>query len=419
MSEKRGFVNVLQEFSIPLLGGVVLALVAANVAPDWYAHVLHWKPFGDLSIGGHAIDFHFLVNDIFMVFFFGIAAKEITESALPGGSLNPLRKALNPLFATLGGVFGPVGIFFAGLWLCFQMGVYTPADDWGLLARGWGIPTATDIALAWLIARAVFGRGHPAIDFLLLLAIADDAIGLVIIAVFYGNPEVPAEPIYLVLCLVGMAVAMGMRRYDVRSWIPYVAVGGPLAWCGLYFAHMHPALALCFIVPFLPGPARDTGMFRDEDEVDVMGEELAGDLHIDHSPLHEFEHQLKLCVDFGLFFFAFANAGVEFAAIGPLTWLILGGLIVGKTVGVTFFGMLARALGLPLPNGMGVGDLVMAGFIAALGLTVALFVATAAFTDPVLQGQAKMGALFSGFVGLAALLIARILGFGRSDDASR
>jgi NhaA family Na+:H+ antiporter len=106
-----------------------------------------------------------------------------------------------------------------------------------------------------------------------------------------------------------------------------------------------------------------------------------------------------------------------------MTWLILGALVVGKTVGVTSMGLLARKLGFPLPAGMGVGDLVMAGFIAALGLTVALFVATAAFIDPVLQGQAKMGALFSGFVGLAAILIARMVSAVKSsaseaDDVS-
>jgi nitrate/nitrite transporter NarK len=98
-----------------------------------------------------------------------------------------------------------------------------------------------------------------------------------------------------------------------------------------------------------------------------------------------------------------------------MTWIILGSLVVGKTLGITLLGLLARAIGFPLPERMGVKELVMAGFIAALGLTVALFVAGAAFTDPNLQGQAKMGALFSGFVGLAALLIGRMLGIGRGS----
>jgi NhaA family Na+:H+ antiporter len=175
-------------------------------------------------------------------------------------------------------------------------------------------------------------------------------------------------------------------------------------------AHLHPALALVFIVPFLPGPKRDTGLFAEQDEVDLG---MADPSHAEHSPLHLFEHHLKAFVDFGLFFFAFANAGVVFDDIGPMTWIILGSLVVGKTVGITGFGLLGRAIGFPLPDRMGVKELAMAGFVAALGLTVALFVCGAAFTDPSLLGQAKMGALFSGFVGLAAIAIGRALGMGR------
>ena len=408
------FVSVLQEFSIPLLGGVVVAMLAANLAPEWYEHAIHWAPFGDVSLLGHKLTLHLIVNDLFMVLFFGIAAKEITESCLPGGNLNPLVKAVNPLLATLGGVVGPVTVFFCGLALLFAFDVYDPAvDDRAMLVRGWGVPTATDIALAWLVARTVFGRGHPAVNFLLLLAVADDAIGLGIIAVFYGDPVNPVRPEFLLLVGAAMGVAFAMRRLKVNHWLPYITVAGPLSWVGLVMAHLHPALALVFIVPFLPPPQRDVGMFAAGDEVDLMGEEMADELHIGHSPLHQFEHQLKAVVDFGLFFFAFTNAGVALSGIGPMTWLILSSLVIGKVVGVTALGLIAIKLGFPLPDRMGLRELVMAGFVAALGLTVALFVAGAAFIDPVLLGQAKMGALFSGFVGLAAILLGRLLNFGR------
>jgi NhaA family Na+:H+ antiporter len=415
-SPRRGFINILQEFSIPLLSGVVVAMLAANLHPEWYEHAIHWKPFGDVTLLGHELTLHFLVNEIFMVFFFGIAAKEITESVLPGGALNPPARAMNPLLSTLGGVVGPVCVFFIGLYAMLHGGAFGADPDVAALHRGWGVPTATDIALAWLVARAVFGAGHPAVNFLLLLAVADDAIGLVIIAVFYGDPMHPTRPEFLALVLAGMGVAFALRRAGVRQWVPYIAVGGPLAWVGLTMAHLHPALALVFIVPFLPTPHRDTGLFVDVDEVDQMGEELAHDIHFEHSALHSFEHQLKLFVDLGLFFFAFTQAGVQLADIGPMTWLILGSLVLGKTVGITALGLLARSLGFPLPERMGVRELVMAGYVAALGLTVALFVASAAFQDPVLLGQGKMGALFSGFVGMSAVLVGRALGMARSRE---
>ena len=393
-SARRRFVNVLQEFSIPLLAGIAAAMLAANLDPDGYARVVHWRPFGDVALFGHALDLHYLVNDIFMVFFFGIAAKEITEACLPGGSLNPPAKAMNPLIATIGGVVGPVAVFFAGLELLFTLGVYNEAThDWAALARGWGVPTATDIALAWLVARTVFGRGHPAIDFLLLLAVVDDGIGLAIIALFYGDPAQPAQPAYLALVALGMAAAYAMRRLGVRRWLPYIAIGGPLAWAGLTLARLHPALALVFIVPLVPGSQRDAGLF-------------VGDPS--ESPLSQFEHQLKLFVEAGLFWFAFTQAGVTLADAGPMTWLVLGSLVLGKTAGIAGCGWLAVQMGFPLPAHMTQRDLWMAGYIAALGLTVSLFVASAAFTDAALLGQAKMGALLSGGVGFSAVAFARL-----------
>jgi len=430
-SPKTRVISFLQEFSIPLIAGVGCALFAANLAPEWYEHwfgAAHgeghhpWMLPGGVTIFGHDVTLNFIINDIFMVFFFGIAAKEITEAALPGGSLSPLRKAVNPLIATLGGVVGPVAVFFGGLYVASFMGLEgyergTPA--WAAARNGWGIPTATDIALAWLVARAAFGKGHNAINFLLLLAVADDAIGLIIIAVFYPDPSFPAEPAWLALILLGMAVAFGLRRAGVKSWMPYILVAGPLSWCGLMLAHLHPALALVPIVPFLPGPHRDTGLFVEDDEIDVMGEATASDLNFHHSPLHNYEHHTKAFVDFGLFFFAMGNAGVVFGGMGPMTWIILLSLVVGKTIGITGAGLLAMRLGFPLPAGMTTRHLVMAAFVAALGLTVALFVAGAAFpTDLELQGQAKMGALFSGFVGLIAIFLARVMGFQDSSKQS-
>lgn len=334
----------------------------------------------------HYLTLHFIVNELFMVLFFGIAAKEIAESCLPGGALNPVSKAINPLMGTIGGVLGPVGVYLA---LNAVMG----QPEW---ARGWGIPTATDIALAWLIARVVFGNGHPAISFLLLLAVADDGIGLMIIALFY--PTAPPVWLNALWVIPGIVVALTLRKFNVQAWSPYIVIGGAFSWWGLYSAHLHPALALVPIVPFLPGPKYDEGLFADKIET------------IEDDPLNRFEHDLKTFVDFGLFFFAFANAGVQFESLSNLTWIVLLSLLVGKTIGITFFSWGATFLGFPLPDGMKLKHLLMAGVIAGLGLTVALFVAGQAFGNADYRGASKMGALFSGGIALLAIALGNWLG---------
>jgi NhaA family Na+:H+ antiporter len=417
----RKLTNVLQEFSLPLIFGVIAGLIFANVDNHAYHAIVHYPVLGKgAAIFGHKIDFHFIVNDIFMVFFFGIAAKEITESVLPGGPLNPIRKAINPLFGTLGGVVGPVGVYFL---LTFVL--FSGTKHFSAVANGWGIPTATDIALAWLVARLVFGSRHPAVNYLLLLAVADDALGLGIIAVFYPNPAHPVHIEWLLLTLAGMGVAFGFRKFKVNTWFPYIFIAGVISWLGLLKASLHPALAFVFVVPFIPAGDHDHGLFVEEDiedmppateEQKMNARELKRttmNLPIvvpHHSPLEQFEHQLKLFVDLGLFFFAFANAGVPFSNINTVTWIVLASLLLGKTIGITFFSWLAEKLGFPLPQGMGFKHLIVAGIVAGLGLTVALFVSGQAFPGKsIFQGPAKMGAVFSALAALIAFLVGRAL----------
>ncbi len=371
--------RIAQEYSIPLIIGIVAALFWANISPTTYEHFIHFPIFKDVTL-------HFLVEDVFMVFFFATAAVEIVESLLPGGSLNPLKRAVNPLIATVGGVVGPVAVYLL-LNMFIGKGEY---------AVGWGIPAATDIAIAWLAAKLVFGDGHPAIKYLLLLAIADDAVGLIIIAVFY--PSGPVLPQFLLLCLLGMSVALTLRLMKVNSYIWYLLLGGIPAWLGLYFANIHASLALVLIIPFLPAVPEDVTDIDDED---------------DERALEKFNRHWKPVVDYGLFFFGLCNAGVELSNLGILTFLVLIALIAGKCGGIFLFGYLGNIAGFDLPKGMGRRDLAVVGLIAGIGLTVALFVCNSAFSDPSLQGAAKMGALFSIIAGPLAYIAAKILGIRR------
>ena len=123
MSQLKKTLNILQEFSLPLIVGVVVALVVANVNPALYEELVKFPVYGPQD-GAHPINALFIINDVFMVFFFGIAAKEITEACLPGGDLNPPSKAINPLLGTIGGVVGPVAVYF----LLLQV-LYTGHND--------------------------------------------------------------------------------------------------------------------------------------------------------------------------------------------------------------------------------------------------------------------------------------------------
>ncbi len=190
--------NFVTTYSLLLLGGAALALVWANVAPDSYHAFIHYTiagraPIGELNADGtRTLTLHVLVNDLLMAFFLAIAAKEVWEAViLRDGPLRG-RKAATPLIATLGGMAGPVLVY---LGLAALLG----SETWNALAHGWAIPTATDIAFSYLVGVVVFGAGHPAVRFLLLLAIADDAGGLIILAIFY--PTAPLVPAWLLVSL--------------------------------------------------------------------------------------------------------------------------------------------------------------------------------------------------------------------------
>ena len=358
--------------SLLLLVGTAAAVVWASVDTPAYDAVAH--------------PLHFWVNDVGMVFFFALAAKEVFEATLPGGPLASPRRALSPLAAAIGGMAAPALIYVA---LAATRG---PAD----LIRGWAIPCATDIAFSAMVARVIFPAAHPAIPFLLLLAIADDALGLVILAVFYPSASISPSAL-AVLMAAALLAAVWLRRRPTRSFWPYVIGPGALSWAALYFGGFHPALALVPIVPFMPHSPIDLGLFdpREESRPDT---------------LNRFEHWWAVPVQFVLFLFGFANAGVPFEQVGPGTYYVLAGLLVGKPIGILMASNAARLAGASLPPGLRLGDLFVVGIAASIGFTVSLFFATAAFPAGSALAETKMGALLSFIAAPLAVVVARILG---------
>src|SRR5687767_13951262 len=136
-----GLATFVLHNSLLLLAGTALAVVWANEDLATYDRIAH--------------PLHFWVNDIGMVFFFALAAKEVFEATLPGGALASVRQALSPLAAAAGGMIAPALIYTGLVWTWGPSG----------LARGWAIPCATDIAFSAMVARIVFPAGHAAIPF--------------------------------------------------------------------------------------------------------------------------------------------------------------------------------------------------------------------------------------------------------------
>ena len=415
--------NFLTNYSLLLIMGAITALIWANLDviapvagnPHYWADKYHsfvefkiWDhaPIGHMHDGHRTLTLHYLVNDVLMALFFAIAAKEVWEAViLKNGSLRG-KKAATPLFATAGGMFGPIAVYLGMAYFVFGSETYDAVQN------GWAIPTATDIAFSYLVGRIIFGAGHPAVRFLLLLAIADDAAGLIILAIFYPSGELAPE--WLLLSL-GAAVAV----YVLFNWLPRVMdrgnelrpissfvrkklhfipylLAGCASWYGFMVSGLHPALGLLPIVATIPHADHAFGIFSD-------AEKYLTDL------LNQIEHALKTPVEIILFFFGLLNAGVQLSAMGDATWLVLAGLIIGKPLGILAFGWFAAVpLRLGMPDGMRIIDLVVIGCVAAIGFTVSLFIATVAFDGGPVQDAAKMGALFSFAAAIISIIAGKV-----------
>ncbi len=424
--------DYITTYSILLICGAVIALVWVNIAPQSYHYLVDYPLwFNDLMgtdagqwMQSHGAAYgledlgdvrllltpHALVNDVLMAFFFAIAAKEVWEAVvLRNGSLRG-RKAATPLIATLGGMAGPVVVY---LGLASLLG----SDSYDAVAHGWAIPTATDLAFSYLVGRFIFGAGHPAVRFLFLLAIADDAGGLILLALFY--PSAHLAPVWLLLSLgAALLVFWGAnwlpRRLDRgnqlrpnSTWVrhklsfwPYL-LAGAVSWYAFQRSGLNPALGLLPIVPTLPHADRAFGVFSE-------AEQYLTDL------LNRCVLLLKRPVEIVLFFFGLLNAGVELSAIGAPTWLVLAALLIGKPAGIFLFGWIAaHPMRLGLPVGMRTADLLVVGCVAGIGFTVALFIAAVAFPGGAAQDAAKMGALFSFAAAVIAVGTGKILRVSR------
>ncbi|BDV31095.1 Na+/H+ antiporter NhaA [Microbacterium terricola] len=347
--------------AVLLLAAAALGLIVANTAAgpaviDAFAVHIGPAPF-DLSLT------HWVQDGLLAIFFFSVSVE--LQYELTRGELGSARRAALPAIAATGGVLVPIAIYLA---------IAAPAG----FAPGWPIPTATDIAFA-LGVLAMFGRGLPSRVrvFLLALAILDDIVGIVFIAVLF------ATDLNLWMLLLGIvtatAFAIVSRMIDTRIRRGLVVVLILLAiatWVFVFLSGVHATIA---------------GV--------VLGLAMA------QSPALVARHALEPWIN-GLILplFAFTAALVPIPGGGeglsPAFWAILVALPVGKLVGVAGAGWLGqRLLGGPR---LATGDLLAAGALAGIGFTVSLLLAALAFADDAAaRDQATLGVLAGSMIALA------------------
>jgi NhaA family Na+:H+ antiporter len=358
--------------------GAAIALVWVNVAPESYY---------SFSFGAA-----FLVNDVGMALFFAVMAKEVVEATAPGGVLHPWRRALLPVIAAIGATAVPALVHVRAV----------EALDEPMLEIGWPLSFGTDLAVGYFVARLIF-RKHPVIPFLLLLGIAANAMGFVAVAFFPSAQDLHWTRGALLLA-AGLAMAAVLRRRRVRSFWPYLLGAGGLSWYAFYRTGLHPALGLLPIMPFLPHAARDPGFF-----VDASPEA--------RDTLSQFEVWWRHPAQLALFLFGLVNAGVPLRALEAGTWGLPLAMVAGRPIGLVLGVSLALAAGLHLPHRVGWRELVVAGFLAAIGFTMGLFFCTAIIAPGQLRSELSMGVLMTLAGAPLAAVTAWALRVGRFAPA--
>jgi NhaA family Na+:H+ antiporter len=420
----RTVVRPLQEFlrsstasALPLFCAAVVALAWAN-SPWWRSYERLWATSLTVGVGRWAVneDLRFWVGEGLMTFFFLLAGLEIKRE-LVTGELRNRRAAIVPVAAAVGGMVVPAVIY-----LVATSG--TPAAD------GWGMAMPTDLAFALAIVVIAMRSAPRGIrPFLLTLAIADDLLTIVVVAVFYAG-SVSWLP--LGLALLSVAAMVGCERAHFRQLLVYLVLGA-LTWLFAYHAGVHPALVgavLGLLAPALPFQrpadvsaaahriADETSDHPDPPDEDAASWlELARLSHEAVSPLARIEHELLPWVNLAaLPLFALANAGVRLSGgwWSPTTARLVVGLIVarlaGKVAGIVGACWLVARLRLGrMPGPGGLGAPAAAAAAAGAPFTVSLFVASSVFPEgSPLLAAARLGILLSIVVsGVGALVITR------------
>jgi NhaA family Na+:H+ antiporter len=402
-----------------LMGAALIALVWAN-SPFGDSYDALWKTTLTIGAGEVALSksLHLWINDGLMAIFFLVVGLEIKREVLVG-ELASARRAILPIAAAVGGAVLPALLFL----------IIAGGDPEA--ARGWGVPMATDIAFA-LGVLALLGSRVPVglRIFLTALAIVDDLLAVLVIAIFYTS-DLTLPALGAAAVILGALVVA--NRLGVRRPIVYALLGIAL-WVAVLQSGIHATVAGVLLAMTIPARTRiDPADFleRARGFIADFGRELGDDPDEEHhaalweledltesaqAPMLRMEHALHPWVAFAIVpLFALANAGVPIAgdlvatATEPVVLGILIGLVVGKQVGITLAAWLVVRAGLAtLPDGVTWRHIYGAAWLGGIGFTMSLFVADLAFGDAPSLALAKVGILAASILaGLGGYLVLR------------
>lgn len=397
--------HILQ-FAWALGAGLVLATLWVNLDPSGYYDVIEYRIWAPhlpkvLALPNPIFSLQYITSQGLMALFIALIAKELWESlVLSQGALSRGHRRMMPLGAVLGGVIGS-----AAVWLALPFESVTLFDLGP--STGWSLPIGSDVVLCYVFGTWVFGKGHPALHLLLLMAIAFDILGLLAMAIDSLGPDL--RPLWLGLSALSLLVIWRFssrharagaseiaHRHAARLW-PY-ALAGLICWAGFVLSGLPGALGLLPMIPLIPHAERSFGLFAEAE--DIL-----------HDPLNRLAHLLAPAVTVALFLFGLTCGAVDLTAFGTLTPRILAALWLGKPLGVLAGALIGLHLsGRSLPKDLRRGDLVLVAALSGIGLTVPLLALDTALPAGLPAGQVRAGLAASLGFGLLAVGLARLFG---------
>jgi NhaA family Na+:H+ antiporter len=373
----RDFLHRESTGGLLILAASALGLITANSPlSDAYFSALDLR----LSIGSdwYLIDLTILkvINYLLMSIFFFVVGLEIKRE-LTSGHLSTFKKAMLPFVAAIGGMAVPALIYLA--------------IAGGVAPGGWGVPVATDIALAvGLLAMLGPSVAASLRSFLLALAVIDDIGAILIIAFVYSTGIKFSWLASAAMCIGVIAV---LKKTGVESLLVYSIFAFTL-WFSFYKTGVHPTLAGVIIGLMTPNIVRRGTKVEDVEDGSV-------------SVIEWLEHKFHpVSTFFVVPIFAFANTGVvitaasiENASQSLIAWGIFFGLVLGKPIGVVLASIAAKRLKVAdFPEGISKSSLLATGSAAGIGFTVSIFIANLAFDDAQTQDIAVLAVIVASVV---------------------